>query len=152
MKSPRMILPVAVCLLSCTVTLANPDYAMMTAASNAYATAWLSNDPESVMETFVTEPVLSPSGLPYVEGQRAAREFWFPPDAPATTVTEFELNPIQAEMSGSLGYVRGTFRLAFVYDGMPYENNGKYLSILKKSADGRWRISHHFWDDLPREE
>ena len=152
MKFLRKFVVAAWCLYPCAIALSNPDHAAMTAAANEYAEAWLTNDPDTVMATFVTEPVLSPSGLPYVEGQRAAREFWFPADAPATKVTEFDLNAVQAEMSGNLGYVRGTFRLAFEYDGVAYENHGKYVSILKKSTDGSWRISHHFWDDFPRGE
>ena len=122
----------------------------MRSAARAYADAWLTNDADTVMATFVAEPVLSPSGLPYVDGQEAARRFWFPTDAPPTTVTDFALNEIEFSLSGDLGYVRGTFRLAFEYDGGSYENQGKYLTLLRKLPDGEWRITHHFWDDLPR--
>ena len=126
------------------------DLNAMRIAAKAYADAWLTNDADTVMATFVDDPVLSPSGLPYVEGQKAARHFWFPPDSPPTKVTEFELSEIESAASGNLGYVRGTFHLAFEYDGASYQNQGKYLTILSKDADGTWRISHHIWDDLPR--
>ncbi|MCH8073739.1 MAG: DUF4440 domain-containing protein, partial [Proteobacteria bacterium] len=101
--------------------------------------------------TFVDEPVLSPSGLPYLEGQNAARTFWFPVDAPPTRVTNFELTEIEVSGSGDLGYVRGTFHLGFEYDGSSYENRGKYVTILRKTPHGRWRITHHIWDDLPED-
>ena len=123
----------------------------MRIAASKYADAWLSNDADTVMATFVDEPVLSPSGLQYLEGQQAARAFWFPADGPATRVTAFELTEIEAAGSGNLGYVRGTFHLAFEYDGANYENQGKYVTILWKSA-GNWRITHHIWDDLPGDE
>ena len=123
--------------------------AMRTAAAS-YAAAWLTNDAETVMATFVDEPVLSPSQLPYLEGQDAARAFWFPPDSPPTRVTEFTMDELEASGSGNLGYVRGTFRLAFEYAGSSYENHGKYVTILRKLADGEWRITHHIWDDFPR--
>jgi ketosteroid isomerase-like protein len=61
-------------------------------------------------------------------------------------VTEIEVSG-----SGNLGYVRGTFRLPFEYDGNSYENQGKYVTILRKTPDGLWRISHHIWDDLPKD-
>ncbi len=51
-----------------------------------------------------------------------------------------------------LGYVRGTFRLAFEYDGKSYENHGKYVTILRKGSKGVPRITHHIWDDSPRAE
>ena len=127
------------------------DRQAMRVAANMYADAWLSNDADTVMATFVDEPVLSPSGLQYLEGQEAARAFWFPADGPATKVTAFELNEIEASGSGNIGYVRGTFWLAFEYDGSSYENQGKYVTILRKSA-GNWRITHHIWDDLPGDE
>ncbi len=121
-------------------------------AARAYADAWLTNDADTVMATFVNEPVLSPSGLPYLEGQNAVRAFWFPADSPSTEVTEFVLMEIEVSGSGNLGYVRGTFSLAFEYDGSSYENHGKYLTILRKAPDGRWRITHHIWDDLRQDE
>ena len=122
----------------------------MREAANSYADAWLTNDADTVMATFVDEPVLSPSGLPYLEGQSAARAFWFPADSPPTKVVDFQLSEIEVSGSGNLGYVRGTFRLAFEYDGSDYENHGKYVTILRKASDGRWRITHHIWDDLPQ--
>lgn len=128
------------------------DLDAMRQAASAYAAAWLSNDADRVMATFVDEPVLSPSGLPYLEGQAAAREFWFPANSPVATVTAFDMQQLEVVGSGSLGYVRGTFRLAFEVDGSEYENSGKYLTILRKSADGSWRITHHLWDDFPQTE
>ena len=126
------------------------DLKAMRAAAESYAAAWLTNDADTVMGTFVEEPVLSPSQLPYLEGQDAARAFWFPPDSPPTKVSEFEMTVIETSGSGDLGYVRGTFRLAFEYDGKSYVNHGKFLTILRKQTGGKWRITHHIWDDFPR--
>ena len=128
------------------------DLNAMRAAAESYADAWLTSDADTVMATFVDEPVLSPSQLPYLEGQDAARAFWFPADSPPTKVSEFTMTEIEASGSGNLGYVRGTFRLAFEYDGSDYENHGKYLTILRKSQDGEWRITHHIWDDFPQDD
>jgi ketosteroid isomerase-like protein len=130
-------------------TLDRADLEAMRDAARSYADAWLANDAEKVMATFVDEPVLSPSGLPYLEGQDEARAFWFPPDSPPTRVTEFDMTQIEASGSGNLGYVRGTFRLAFDYDGESYENQGKYVPILRKGPGGEWRITHHIWEDIP---
>jgi ketosteroid isomerase-like protein len=126
------------------------DTGAMRKAAAMYATAWLTNDADTVMATFVPEPVLSPSGLDYRVGQDAAREFWFPQDAPPTLVTRFAMRELEADVSGRLGFVRGTFTLAFDYDGNSYENHGKYVSILRQQDDGQWLITHHIWDDFPR--
>jgi len=145
---------VIVALSGCAVAeeLNDGDLRAMRYAASSYADAWLTNDADTVMATFVDEPVLSPSGLPYLEGQDAARNFWFPADSPPTKVTEFELTEVEITRSGDLGYVRGTFSLAFEYDGSSYENHGKYVTILRKAPDDQWRITHHIWDDLPQDD
>ena len=118
-------------------------------ASRAYTEAWLSNDPEAVMSTFVADPVLAPSGLPFLEGQAAARSFWWPEGGPLTTVTRFETDEIEVAGSGNLGYARGTFVLEFEYGGNVHTNRGKYLHLVERVNGTGWRISHHFWNDLP---
>lgn len=121
----------------------------LSAASAAYMKAWLANDPDAVMATFVDEPVLSPSGRPFLEGRQAARGFWWPEDSPPTEVSRFDYDELEARVSGELGYVRGTFTLVFRYDGETYTNRGTYLHILRRIPAKGWRISHHFWNDLP---
>ena len=152
-KSSFLIAVIGFALFSNTFAedLDDADLERMREAARSYADAWLTNDADTVMATFVDEPVLSPSGLPYLEGQNAARAFWFPVDAPPTRVTKFELTEIEVSGSGDLGYVRGTFRLGFEYDGSSYKNHGKYVTILRKTPHGRWRITHHIWDDLPED-
>ena len=48
------------------------DLERMREAARSYADAWLTNDADTVMATFVDELVLSPSGLAYLEGQNAS--------------------------------------------------------------------------------
>jgi len=33
---------------------------------------------------------------------------------------------------------------------LEHTNNGNYLMIMKRQADGAWRISHRMWGDLPQ--
>ena len=124
----------------------------MKRSSRAYAEAWLLNDAAAVMATFVPELILSPSGLPFLEGQAAARAFWWPEGSPSTTVTGFESEELEASGSGDLGLVRGIYSLAFEYEGKTYTNHGKYIHILRRVPEMGWWISHHFWNDLPPED
>ena len=121
-------------------------------AAGAYKDAWLSNNADAVMNTFVPEPVLSPSGLTFREGQQAARDFWFPAESPPTVVTKFETSELEIGGSGDLGFVRGTFVLGFDYAGSSYENNGNYISILKRQENGEWLITHHVWNDYANQD
>ncbi len=120
-------------------------------ASGAYVQAWLANDAEAVMATFVPEPVPSPPRMPVLEGQEAAQSFWWPEGSAPTTVTRFETEVAEVGGSGHVGFVRGTFVLEFEYEGASYTNLGTYLHLLEETQDAGWRISHHFWNDFPRE-
>lgn len=100
------------------------------AGDQAYATAWLANDSAQVMATLTTDAVIVPSGMPVFEGQNAIREFWWPKDSPSTKVTEFTLVQHEVGGQGDLGFVRGSFSLAFDYDGKSYTSGGEYFSLL----------------------
>lgn len=150
------LLPLSCCVLAAVLGCAkSPGGALSTAelegikrADQAYAEAWLANDSERIMSTLTADAVLAPSGLPVLEGATAIREFWWPENSPPTKVTEFKL--VQQEVHGQndLGFVRGSFTLAFEYDGQSYESGGVYFSILRRSDEGSWRISHRIWSDL----
>ena len=131
-------------------SLSSSETAAVRTASRAYASAWLTNDPEQVMATLTDDAVLSPSGNRFIEGTEAIREFWWPKDSPPSTISEFVMADREVSGFGDLAYVRGTFSLEFDYDGKAYSNAGNYLSILKRQPDGSWRISHHMWNDHRR--
>ncbi len=129
--------------------LSSVDVESVKQADQAYTTAWLANDPESVMATLTEDAVLVPSGIPAVEGADAIREFWWPADSPPTTVIEFTLMQQEVAGHGDLAFVRGSFTLSFEYDGESYSSSGDYISLLRRLPDGSWRISHHMWSDHP---
>lgn len=127
------------------------DAAAVKAADQAYAEAWLANDPDAVMATLTRDAVIVPSGMEPFEGPEAIRAFWFPPDSPATTVKEYRLDQDEVAASADLAYVRGSFTLAFDYDGDSYQNEGSYFSLLRRNDDGGWRISRRTWNDHQRD-
>jgi ketosteroid isomerase-like protein len=55
---------------------------------------------------------------------------------------------------GGLAYVRGRFSLAWTQEEpggklATFSNAGNFLSLLRRQADGSWRISRQIWDDPP---
>ncbi|NNF05117.1 MAG: DUF4440 domain-containing protein [Candidatus Eisenbacteria bacterium] len=144
-----LVIGISGCASGPSVKLGADELDAIAKASDAYTQAWLANDAELVMGTFVSEPVLSPSGMPFKKGQSAARAFWWPKDGPKTTVTRFDTSKLEVSGSGDLAYVRGAFVLEFTYHGAAYQSHGKFLHLLRRVSGVGWRISHHFWDDLP---
>ena len=156
---PLLAMACAVCLLmagsGCSnarpVSLSAEEIETIMAADQAYATAWLANEPERVMATLTDDAALVPSGMEVMEGADDIRAFWWPPDSPLTTVIEFSLVQQEAGGSGDVGFVRGSFLLAFEYDGAAHSSSGEYFSLLRRLPDGSWRISHRMWSDRPRQ-
>jgi ketosteroid isomerase-like protein len=140
---------IAGCGGSADIGVSGDDLVAMKRAARAYSEAWLTNDPEAVMATFVADPVLSPSGMQYIEGQAGAREFWWPVGSSAAIVNRFEYEELEAAGSGDIGFVRGIYTLGFEYDGQAITSVGKFLHLMKRDPEGKWQISHHFWNDLP---
>jgi uncharacterized protein (TIGR02246 family) len=118
-----------------------------------YRRAWLANDTEGVLRLFTSDAVLLPHhGLPAVVGAEAIRAFWFAP-GPPTTITRLDLDLDEVSVRGSSAVVRGRSQVGWTVQqpsGLErWENAGTFLTLLRRDPDGRWRITHHMWDDPP---
>jgi uncharacterized protein (TIGR02246 family) len=117
-----------------------------------YRRAWLANDAEAVLRLFSRDAVLLPHhGVEPVAGIEAARAFWFPRDTPPTTITELELTVDQVGGSCDMAFARGHSRVSWITgkaaDARKSSNAGTNLTLLRRQADGSWRITHQMWDD-----
>ena len=125
--------------------LSTTDIEAIMAADHAFATAWLANDQSKVMATLTPDAVIIPSGRPAIEGATAIKEAWWPADSAPTSVTEYEVAQRESGGSGDVGFVRGSYSLAFEADGTTFTYAGEYLCLLRRGPDGSWRISHRMW-------
>jgi ketosteroid isomerase-like protein len=84
-------------------------------------------------------------------GQKGLNEYWFPPDAPPTQITSLVVKPQSIGGDGQIAYVWGTDDVAWTttQDGKTTSasHKGIFLNVLRKQADGGWKLSHHMWDD-----
>jgi uncharacterized protein (TIGR02246 family) len=122
------------------------------AVNDAYRAAWLAGDSAAVLRLFTRDAVLLPHhGDPPVVGLDAIRRFWWPADAPPTTLTALDITTDGAEVDEDHGILWGRFALAFAFENagrrQSVRNAGTYLMVLRRSADGEWRITHRMWDD-----
>jgi uncharacterized protein (TIGR02246 family) len=128
------------------------DVRSLRAVNEAYRAAWLAGDSAAVLRLFAPDAVLLPHhGDPPVVGLPAIRAFWWPPETPPTVVTSMEITTEGADVHGDRGVLWGRFALAFSFeiDGQQrsLRNAGTYLMVLRRQADGEWRITHRMWDD-----
>ncbi len=129
------------------------DRARIKSLCESYGSAWIANDRKAVLKTLAENAVLLPHhGHPPVVGTSAIVNFWWPADAPATTVTEFTMTTDEISGNDDVGYVWGKFSLAFNYEEKGQKrsssNAGTYLMIVRRQAGGSWLITHRMWDDL----
>jgi len=132
--------------------LSRKDRTRLEALCEAYRAAWIANDQNAVLKTFIPDAVLLPHhGHPPVVGTAAIKSFWWPSDSPPATVTRFRTTTDEVGGSHDMGYAWGTFELGFVYADSgrtrAVSNFGTYLMIMRRQSDGAWRITHRMWDD-----
>ena len=117
-----------------------------------YIDAWIAGDRERVMDTLTVDAVLIPHhGVRTRQGHPEIRQFWWPADAPPSTIDAFSRQTVEIGGRSGLAYARGRFHLEYSWnDGAATHhvvNDGNDLMILREELDGRWRISHHMWGD-----
>lgn len=131
------------------------DEKAIRATIEAYRTAWLANDTKRVLNTFTADAVLMPAhGAPAVVGMSAIEKYWFAPGGPPTTITKLDITVDQVSGNATLAFARGLDTVAWTatQNGVTrlYSHPGTYLNVMKKLADGTWRIQVHMWDDGPQ--
>lgn len=157
MKIHKMLLMVPL-LLACPVirasggSLSAEDVAKIKRVHSKYEEAWLKGDADGVRALFTEDCVLLPphGDKPRV-GQKGLNEYWFPPDAPPTTISKLVVTPQSIGGDGEIAYVWGTDEVAWTMQqngkASSAAHKGIFLNVLRKQANGEWKLSHHMWDD-----
>jgi uncharacterized protein (TIGR02246 family) len=125
------------------------DSSAIDSVKTAYVRAWLADDTSGVLATLDPQAVLLPPGRLPVTGHDAIRQFWWPPDGSHTTITSFTWTLDELEGTPEMAYTRGVSNLVWRYvkDTVRSEQTSRNISltILRRDADGRWRIVRQMW-------
>lgn len=116
--------------------------------------ASLQQDHETLLTLWDEEGVALPPGAPPVQGKAALRAWLCDEGEPDYEVTEYVHDFIERRIVGDWAFEWGTFVSAAVPhgEGEEFRSTGKLLRILKRQADGAWKVSHAIWNLDPREE
>lgn len=122
----------------------------------AYPAAWRANDSEAVMATLADDAVLIPAlGTAPIKGTAAIREFFWPADAPPSTVPAFEMRPQEIDGNRDVAYVWGTMSLTFAVEEegatQLYSTAGNYLMVMRRDDSAQWKIARYIWNHPPWE-
>jgi uncharacterized protein (TIGR02246 family) len=133
-------------------TLSTDDVAKIRLVHKQYEDAWLKADADAVRALFTDDSVLLPphASKPWI-GQKGLNEFWFAPDAQPTKITKLVVTLASIGGDGRIAYAWGTHEVAWTTgEGSKTtsaSHTGTFLNVLRKQANGEWKISHHMWDD-----
>jgi ketosteroid isomerase-like protein len=119
------------------------------AVDSAYVAAWLRDDTAAVMATLASDAVMMPAGHHSLTTPEAIRGFWWPNDGSHTRLLAFVRRIDELSGEGDIAYVRGSDSLAFIYEKdsvrVQQQSRSMTLGVLRRGADGRWRISRMMW-------
>jgi uncharacterized protein (TIGR02246 family) len=123
------------------------DEAAVRAIDAEWSRASTAGDGKAVAALYAEDATLLPPMEPMRQGE-SAKAYWvdFSNNFSGTT----ELSTTSVEGHGDLAILVGTYRMAVTpkkpgAKPMPVEQ-GKYVEVLKKQADGSWKIVYDIWN------
>jgi uncharacterized protein (TIGR02246 family) len=122
------------------------DEAAVRAIDTEWARAASAGDGSAVAALYASDATVLPPMEPILQGE-AAKKYWV--DFTNAFTGPTELTTTVAEGRGDLAYVVGTYRSTLTpkkagAKALPTEE-GKYVEVLKKQADGSWKIVYDIW-------
>jgi uncharacterized protein (TIGR02246 family) len=114
-----------------------------------YDKAMAAGDVAAKMRLYTAEAVLMPPEGPVVSGQEAIRRwhevFFKKGTSPGTTKVD------EIQIFGEWGFARGTFSGTVPSGpaGPPSSVSEKWLVVVRRQADGSWKIARDIWTQEP---
>jgi uncharacterized protein (TIGR02246 family) len=132
--------------------LSDADVAAIRNLGPQFSQAILARDVDAVVAMYTDDAVIMPPAAPVVVGKDAIRDFFTAQFASDVVTTEQVFTSIQTEGMGNQAFDRGTFSGKGTRPGAsdPRTEVGKYVVIVRRTADGSWRVAVDVWNSEPR--
>ena len=112
-----------------------------------WAEHWNAGELEKLLAAYAEDAVYMPPHHGAVHGREAIREYLKGPMQHGVANLVYEVTYIKR--SGGLAYDVGRYSMTLPQDGGARQDRGKYLTVWKRQADGRWKIvADSFSSDL----
>jgi uncharacterized protein (TIGR02246 family) len=116
--------------------------------TSAFVAAFNAGDAERLGTLYDDDAVLMPASGEILRGGSAIRGFWKRFLEQGTC--RVQLSVASSSESGGQGYVGGTFELDIQRPGaVANHDNGQFVNVTRKLADGRWRVVYAIYNSLP---
>lgn len=117
-----------------------------------WSDAAASGDLEKVVSYYTEDAVVMPPNAPAATTKEAIRKTW----SEMFNIPGFKISwkstRVEVAASGDMGITSGTYEVTITPadGGKPVQDNGKFLVVWQKQADGTWKSSLDMWNsDLP---
>jgi uncharacterized protein (TIGR02246 family) len=110
-----------------------------------FAAALNAKDVARAVSLYTEDAVLLPPNGESIRGLAAIEQCW--QQLLAQGLSGVRSRSLASGSSGDLGFETGEFELTIRVPGGPViTDRGKYLNVLKRCADGRWRTTWDMWN------
>jgi ketosteroid isomerase-like protein len=100
-----------------------------------------SKDLDATVAFYSDDAVVMPGDAPVANTKQTIREAWAAMLAPNASVS-WQVSQAEVAQSGDVGYARGVYQLVIRNaDGKAATEQGKFLEVWKKQADGKWKCT-----------
>ena len=146
-RATLLLLMGAVTLLGCEEQVGVPavsedDAAAIRQADLDFVMHSVAGDWDALAALYTEDAVVMPPNQEVVIGRSAIRDLFS-----ALTFSEFSLETVEMDGRGDLVFARGIYSWTVaVGEGEPVADHGKWLTIWRKQADGRWLLSQDIWN------
>ena len=99
------------------------------------------NDVDATVAYYSDDASLLPPNAPIVNGKQAIRAAWAALLAPGVSLS-WQSDKVEASRSSDLAYMTGTYTMSTKQSlsKAPVTEQGKYVEVWKKQADGKWKV------------
>jgi uncharacterized protein (TIGR02246 family) len=111
-----------------------------------YVEAFNRGDAAAVAEFYTEDAKVLPNNMEMVSGKQAIQQLW--KTAMEMGVKKMNLETAEVGYDGNLAYERGVSIVNIEPKGeQARTEKGKYLIVLKRQADGSWKVAVDIWNN-----
>lgn len=111
-------------------------------ADAAWSDAAGKEDKTEFFASYINDATVMPPNGPIAEGNDAVKAVFNGIFGLPNVSVSWQATSAEISESGELGYTIGTYDLKFDGpDGTPIADQGKYVAVWKKNADGEWKVA-----------
>jgi ketosteroid isomerase-like protein len=122
--------------------LTDADRAMARQMDSAYAAAAGAGNVDGMMAGYAPDAMVMPPSMPMAHGTDQIRQLW---KGMTSVKVSLQLTQETADGAGDFMYTTGKYHYQELPAGTGASEDGKYLEVFHRGADGKWMLVADTW-------